>query len=100
MIDKQQVELLSRLCRIHLKEDEKNQLHQDLKGILEYVNQLNELDTSDVDPMVFVYNDSEHLTRLDLPYNELAHKIFVDQVPEAIAGMVKVPVIKDDQSGS
>lgn len=100
MIDKQQVELLSRLCRIHLKEDEKNQLHQDLKGILDYVDQLNELDTSDVDPMVFVYNDSEHITRSDSPYNELAHKVFADQVPEVIAGMVKVPTIKDDQAGS
>lgn len=50
------IEKVALLARIKLKEDEKVKLQKDLDSILEYVAQLNELDTKNVEPTSHVLN--------------------------------------------
>ena len=47
---------VAQLARIKLKEDEKVKLQQDLNHILDYVAQLNELDTKNVEPTSHALN--------------------------------------------
>ena len=49
-ITKKEVEHVAKLARIALKDEEAEQLTQQLSDILTYVEKLNELDTKDVEP--------------------------------------------------
>ena len=50
MISDKDVKYIANLARIHLKDDEASHLSQDLEKILEYINKLSDLDTTDVKP--------------------------------------------------
>ncbi|MDA1191003.1 MAG: Asp-tRNA(Asn)/Glu-tRNA(Gln) amidotransferase subunit GatC [Candidatus Poribacteria bacterium] len=45
-----EVEYVATLARLELSDDEKERLTSELGSILEYIDQLNALDTSDVEP--------------------------------------------------
>ncbi len=47
-IDNSEIEHIAELARLHLSEAEKNSFSQQLADILDYVGQLNEVDTKDV----------------------------------------------------
>ena len=49
-ITRKEVEHVAKLARLALKEEEAEQLTQQLSDILTYVEKLNELDTKDVEP--------------------------------------------------
>lgn len=49
MISKEQVEHIARLARIELTEEEKERFTKELSSILDYVNQLNKVDTSKIE---------------------------------------------------
>ncbi len=51
MIDDKAARHISYLARIKMGDDEVKQMAIDLSGIMEMVNQLNELDTDNVEPM-------------------------------------------------
>ena len=50
MISKNDVEYVAALARIHLQQDEASRLTRELEQILEYINKLNTLDVSNVEP--------------------------------------------------
>ena len=50
----EEVERVAELANLDLEPDEKPRMQRDLNAILEYVAQLNELDTSGVEPMAQV----------------------------------------------
>lgn len=50
-ITKKEVEHIARLARIELTEVEKEKFGNDLSGILDFVNKLNEADTENVAPL-------------------------------------------------
>ena len=50
----EEVERVAELADLELEADEKPRMQRDLSAILEYVAQLNELDTKDVEPMAQV----------------------------------------------
>ncbi len=49
-INKKEVEYVARLARLRLNEEEKERFTHQLDHILEYIQQLNELDTENVPP--------------------------------------------------
>jgi aspartyl-tRNA(Asn)/glutamyl-tRNA(Gln) amidotransferase subunit C len=53
-VDRATVRLIARLARIAITDDEARRLEQELSGILDWVAQLNEIDTSAVEPMTRV----------------------------------------------
>ncbi|HYF84557.1 MAG TPA: Asp-tRNA(Asn)/Glu-tRNA(Gln) amidotransferase subunit GatC [Clostridia bacterium] len=54
MITKKDVEYVAALSRLEFSEDEKEKYTEQLNVILEYINQLNELDTEGVKPTYHV----------------------------------------------
>lgn len=50
----QEVEHVALLARLNLSEDEKELFAEQLSSILQYVDQLNELDTSNVEPLYHI----------------------------------------------
>ncbi len=53
-ITRQEVEHVARLARLELSEDEKVRMTDQLDAILGYIDKLNRLDTSQVEPMTTV----------------------------------------------
>ncbi|HXG77808.1 MAG TPA: Asp-tRNA(Asn)/Glu-tRNA(Gln) amidotransferase subunit GatC [Methyloceanibacter sp.] len=51
-VDRDTVRRIARLARIAITEEEAVRLEKELSGILDWVAQLNELDTSNVEPMM------------------------------------------------
>lgn len=50
MIDKDEVKHIAKLARLDLDEEELEEFQEELSSILDYVDQLKELDVSDVEP--------------------------------------------------
>ncbi len=53
-VDKDTVRRIARLARIRVQEEELQPLAQELSSILEWIGQLNEVDTEGVEPMTSV----------------------------------------------
>jgi aspartyl-tRNA(Asn)/glutamyl-tRNA(Gln) amidotransferase subunit C len=53
-VDRPTVRRIARLARIAITDDEAKRLEQELSGILDWVAQLDEIDTSSVEPMTRV----------------------------------------------
>ena len=53
-ITRQEVEHVARLARLELSEEEKARMTEQLDAILGYIDKLNQLDTSQVEPMTTV----------------------------------------------
>jgi aspartyl-tRNA(Asn)/glutamyl-tRNA(Gln) amidotransferase subunit C len=91
-ISRSEVEHIANLARLELSEDEIAQLEIDLSRILEYVEQLNELDTSDVAPTAHVVAQGdvlrEDVTRPSLPPEEV-----LANAPEAEEGFFRVHAV-------
>ncbi len=64
MIDKKDVDNLLELSRLEISDSEKKELQKDLESILEYIDQLSEVDVSNVEPMSGgTFNINEHRTQ-------------------------------------
>lgn len=64
---------LAQLSNLHLSDDEVSSLQQELGGILQYIEQLGELDTSGVEP-TYQVTDLENVTRDDVHAAPLADR--------------------------
>jgi len=69
MSKKFNITTLSNLARINLSAEEKSSLTGDLEKILDYVDKLDELDTSDIEPTSHVLN-IENVYREDRVVNQ------------------------------
>jgi aspartyl-tRNA(Asn)/glutamyl-tRNA(Gln) amidotransferase subunit C len=98
-VDEEMIKYLAELSRIAVSGDEKEALLKDLRKILKYVEQLNEVDTANVAPCTYVTQAlKETPLRDDVPMNSLTRDAFLKDAPLFIAGMVRVPpVLKQDQ---
>ena len=71
-IDKETVEKVAHLARLELAEDEKETMIADMSKILGFMAKLNEIDTSGIEPLVYMTNTSNVL-REDVIKQEITH---------------------------
>jgi len=64
-ITRQDIEKIAKLSRLRLSEEEVDKLSKDLPNIMEFVAQLNEVDTDEIEPMSSVLEDMELPRRKD-----------------------------------
>ncbi|MEO1685759.1 MAG: Asp-tRNA(Asn)/Glu-tRNA(Gln) amidotransferase subunit GatC [Cyanobacteria bacterium J06631_12] len=92
MIDIEQVRKVANLARLELSEAEETKFTEQLNGILEYVQQLNELDTDDVPPTTRAIEVS-NITRPDRLETFTNREAILDSAPEREDDFFKVPKI-------
>lgn len=92
MIDLEQVRKVSHLARLQLTAAEEAQFTTQLSSILEYVEQLSELDTANVAPTTRAI-DVSNITRPDAlqPYGD--REAILDGAPERDGDFFRVPKI-------
>ncbi len=92
MIDLEQVRKVANLARLELSEAEEQQFTSQLSSILEYVQQLDELDTQAVLPTTRAIEVS-NITRPDQLETFAEREAILDSAPEREGDFFKVPKI-------
>ncbi|MCX2574411.1 Asp-tRNA(Asn)/Glu-tRNA(Gln) amidotransferase subunit GatC [Pedobacter sandarakinus] len=70
-LDTQTIHKIADLARIHVNDEEVQQLIPEMNKILSFMEKLNELDTSDVKPLVYM-NESKNVWREDIVFREIS----------------------------
>ncbi|MEM8720551.1 MAG: Asp-tRNA(Asn)/Glu-tRNA(Gln) amidotransferase subunit GatC [Cyanobacteria bacterium P01_G01_bin.39] len=98
MIEREEVRKVANLARLNLTEAEEVEFTTQLNGILEYFDQLSELDTADVPPTTRAIETS-NITRADqltpFPYKE----DLLQAAPEQQGEFFRVPKIISTDEG-
>ena len=92
MIDLEQVRKVAKLARLELSDAEEQQFTSQLSSILEYVQQLDELDTDSVPPTTRAIEVS-NITRPDQLETFTDREAILDSAPEREGDFFKVPKI-------
>jgi aspartyl-tRNA(Asn)/glutamyl-tRNA(Gln) amidotransferase subunit C len=92
-LDRAQIKYLTELCRIECTEEEQVNLLKDLDKILNYMEQLNEIDTTAVEPCHHVLEDVVNVTREDAIGETLSRDVFLANAPSHIGGLIRVPTV-------
>ncbi|MEM7555948.1 MAG: Asp-tRNA(Asn)/Glu-tRNA(Gln) amidotransferase subunit GatC [Cyanobacteria bacterium P01_A01_bin.84] len=96
MIEREQVKKVSNLARLELSQEEEEKFTTQLGSILDYFEQLNELDVKDVEPTTRAI-DMVNVTREDnlQPY---AHRdAILESAPEQEGEYFRVPKIMNQE---
>lgn len=98
-IDQDQVRKVAKLSRLELTEAEVQEFTGQLSAILDYVEKLNELDTTCVEPLAHCLPVS-NILREDCPTESLGTERALANAPQRDDEFFKVPKILDDGSGA
>ena len=90
IIDDETMENVCILAKLSLTEDEKEKAKEDMQKMLDYVDKLDELDTSSVEPMSHIFQD-ENVFREDVVTNGDGSAQTLANAPSKKDGGFKVP---------
>ncbi|OGM95093.1 hypothetical protein A2524_03325 [Candidatus Wolfebacteria bacterium RIFOXYD12_FULL_48_21] len=99
-ITEETVEYLAKLSRMDLEGGEKKKIAGDLEEILTHFEELNEVDTTNVEPMTGgtaqrnVFREDDADTRSEMNGSS---KDIIDAFPEHARGYLKVPAVFGEQ---
>lgn len=95
MLTKNQVQHIAKLARLGLTEAEIEKFTKDLSRILEYVSELQQVDTKDIEPIAHI-TGLENAMRDDDRKGAIAQstpELLIDQAPQREDGYWKVPAV-------
>jgi len=87
------VRYVADLANLRLSEGEVRRMSHDLGQILTHIEQLNQLDTSSVEPMAQVLFEEDEIAPLreDIPHSTLGNEDALANAPASGGGYFKVP---------
>lgn len=91
-VTKKEVAYIANLARLRLSEEETNQYQNDLNNILGYIDLLNQVETSDVEPLEHVSNPPVSY-REDATVPPLDHEVALKNAPDADSDYFRVPKV-------
>lgn len=91
-IDDQIIEKISGLAYLEFGEEEKEKIRQDLEQILTFVEKLRELDTENVEPLVYL-SDKTDVLREDRMIPTISNEEALLNAPEKSGRFFKVPKV-------
>lgn len=89
-ISREEVLYVANLARLRLNEEETEMISKDMNQILEYMELLNQIDTTDVEPLEHVIEVAQSL-RKDDPKSPLDHEDALKNAPDADSHYFRVP---------
>jgi aspartyl-tRNA(Asn)/glutamyl-tRNA(Gln) amidotransferase subunit C len=90
------VKNIAKLAHLKITDEEVAVYTPQMANIVAYVEQLNELDTENVEPMLGGLTDEGNATattRADVPHESLGQEKALDQAPSAVSGHFQVPKV-------
>jgi aspartyl-tRNA(Asn)/glutamyl-tRNA(Gln) amidotransferase subunit C len=98
-IDQAQVKKVAKLSRLQLSKAEVEEFTGQLSAILDYMEKLNELDTTNIEPLAHCLPITNVL-REDCVKESLGTEKTLANAPQRDGDFFKVPKILDDSSGA
>lgn len=93
-INKDIINKLADLAKLDFTEDEKVNLEKDMSQIISFFEKMNEVNTDDVEPLIFM-TDEENVLRNDEPKQVITHQEALLNAPAKDSDYFKVPKFLD-----
>ena len=91
-INQDTVDKLATLSRLEFNGKEKEEIINDLNRMLDFVSKLNELDTTNVEPLIYM-NDEKNVLREDEVKQTISQKQTLSNAPKKDSDYFKVPKV-------
>lgn len=93
-IDIKTVDEIAHLARLEFDESSKAEILNDMNRMLSFINKLNELDTSNVEPLIYMTNE-RNVLREDIPEITVTQKEALKNAPKKDSDYFKAPKVID-----
>ena len=93
-IDSKTVDKLADLAKLEFDEASKEEIVKDLNRIVSFVEKLNEMDTSNVEPLVYL-TEYTNVMRADELKQEISQQDALKNAPKRDSDYIKVPKVID-----
>jgi len=91
-IDQTLIEKLAKLSQLDFSQEAKSKMEQDLNKILAFVDELNTLNTDDIEPLVYI-NEEVNKLREDKVDEHLPKEKALKNAPDKDSDYFKVPTV-------
>ena len=91
-IDQTLIEKLAKLSQLDFSQEAKSKMEQDLNKILAFVDELNTLNTDDIEPLVYI-NEEVNKLREDKVGQHLPKEKVLKNAPDKDSDYFKVPTV-------
>ena len=91
-IDSKTVQNIAHLSRLHLTEEEENEMQNDLNNIIDWIEKLNELNTEGIQPLLSM-SDNKNILREDVTKEHISHYEALKNVPKKDSDYIRVPKV-------
>lgn len=95
-MDEQTVRKVARLANIEIQDEQVEKIGAELSGILQWVEQLAEVDTDNVEPLANVVNIDLKLRKDEVNDGQCADKVLAN-APEETQGFFVVPKVVEQE---
>jgi aspartyl-tRNA(Asn)/glutamyl-tRNA(Gln) amidotransferase subunit C len=93
-IDIKTVDEVAHLARLEFNSEEKAEILNDMNRMLSFVEKLNELDTENVSPLIYMTKE-HNVLREDSPEISVSHKEALKNAPKKDSDYFRVPKVID-----
>lgn len=91
-IDIKTVEEVAHLARLEFNEEGKAEILNDMNRMLAFVDKLNEMDTTNIEPLIYM-TDERNVLREDEPKQTVTQKEALKNAPKKDSDYFKVPKV-------
>lgn len=91
-VNRETIEKLARLSRLHFSEEEKTEIQADLQKMIHFVDKLNELDTTGLEPVLHMSNE-KNMLRDDVVQGAVTAEEALANAPEKHDSFFTVPKV-------
>ena len=96
-IDQTLIEKLAKLSQLNFSQEAKSKMEEDLNKILAFVDELNTLNTDEIEPLVYISNEVNKL-REDEVAEHLTKEKALKNAPDKDSDYFKVPKVLKNNS--
>lgn len=91
-VNRETIEKLARLSRLHFSEEEKMEIQADLQKMIHFVDKLNELDTTGLEPVLHM-SAEKNMLREDVVEGSITAEEALSNAPEKYQSFFTVPKV-------
>jgi len=88
------IDHISRLCMLSFEGDKKEMIRKDLENMLTFMEKLNEVDTDNVEPLIFM-TEEINVLREDVPFQTITHEEALRNAPKKDSDYFRIPKVVD-----
>jgi aspartyl-tRNA(Asn)/glutamyl-tRNA(Gln) amidotransferase subunit C len=93
-ITEETVDHIAHLARLEFKGEAKNAIRQDLSRIIQFMDKLSEIDTENVEPLIFM-SDEVNVLREDVAVETITQNEALKNAPKKDSDYFRIPKVLD-----